>query len=160
MTFAWFTYGRLIPGHPGGDHSIQLVNIVGLVLQSLYCICFYIFTPDKLETGKRIVITIILVTLVQLYTQFEDDLPTAQLRLGLLCSSMAVTYCSAPLASVQLVFKTRSTQALPFFLSLATAAVTGQWTVYGVIKQDNVVLVPNMLGCAVASFQLALFWFF
>ena len=155
MTFAWFSYGRLI-----GDHSIQLVNMVGLVLQALYCVCFYIFTPDKWETGKRMVITIVLVTLVQLYTQYEEDLPTAQLRLGLLCSSMAVTYCSAPLASVQHVFATRTTQALPFYLILATVAVTGQWSLYGIIIQDNVVLIPNMLGCAVASFQLALFWLF
>ena len=155
MTFAWFSYGRLI-----GDHSIQLVNMVGLVLQALYCVCFYIFTPDKWETGKRMVITIVLVTLVQLYTQYEEDLATAQLRLGLLCSSMAVTYCSAPLASVQHVFATRTTQALPFYLILATVAVTGQWSLYGIIIQDNVVLIPNMLGCAVASFQLALFWLF
>ena len=155
MTFSWFSYGRLI-----ADPSIQLVNAVGLILQTLYCFCFYTFTPAKWETGRRMVITATLVALVQSYIQYEDDLATAQLRLGLLCSTMAVAYCSAPLASVQQVFSTSSTQALPFYLILATVAVTGQWTLYGIIIQDYFVLLPNLLGCAVASFQLALFGVF
>lgn len=155
MTFAWYSYGRLIE-----DPSIQLVNAVGLILQILYCFCFYTFTPNKFDTGRRMVLTVLFVTLVQLYIQYEDDIPAAQLRLGLLCSSMAVAYCSAPLASVQHVFSTGSTQAMPFYLILATVAVTGQWTLYGIIIQDAFVLVPNMLGCVVASFQLALFAYF
>eukprot|EP00092_Neocalanus_flemingeri_P019900 GFUD01021557.1.p1 GENE.GFUD01021557.1~~GFUD01021557.1.p1 ORF type:complete len:217 (+),score=51.39 GFUD01021557.1:153-803(+) len=155
MTFAWYSYGRLI-----GDPSIQLVNVIGLLLQAAYSFCFYAFTPLKFETGRRMVFTVVFVALVQLYINHEADLPTAQLRLGLLCCSMGVAYCSAPLASVQHVFHTGSTHALPFYLILATVAVTGQWTVYGVIIQDNFVLVPNMLGCAVASFQLALFAYF
>lgn len=155
MTFAWYSYGRLI-----GDPSIQLVNAIGLVLQTMYSLCFYVFTPLKFETGRKMVLTVVFVALVQLYINYEEDLPTAQLRLGLLCSSMAVAYCSAPLASVQHVFNTGSTQAMPFYLILATVAVTGQWTVYGVIIQDTFVLVPNMLGCVVASFQLALFAYF
>eukprot|EP00090_Calanus_glacialis_P009977 TRINITY_DN18359_c0_g1_i1.p1 TRINITY_DN18359_c0_g1~~TRINITY_DN18359_c0_g1_i1.p1 ORF type:complete len:217 (+),score=52.70 TRINITY_DN18359_c0_g1_i1:74-724(+) len=155
MTFAWYSYGRLID-----DPSIQLVNAVGLVLQTLYCFCFYAFTPSKFDTGRRMVLTVLFVVLVQLYIRYEDDIPTAQLRLGLLCSSMAVAYCSAPLASVQHVFSTGSTQSMPFYLILATVAVTGQWTLYGIIIQDSFVLVPNLLGCAVASFQLALFAYF
>ena len=155
MTFAWYTYGKLID-----DPSIQLVNAVGLVLQTMYSLCFYIYTPLKQETGRKMVFTAVLVVLVQLYINHEEDLPTAQLRLGVLCSSMAVAYCSAPLASVQNVISTGSTQALPFYLILATVAVTGQWTLYGVIIQDSFVLVPNILGCVVASGQLALFTYF
>jgi len=155
MTFVWFNYGTLV-----SDSTLQTVNGTGLVLQTLYTFCFYSFTPLKLQTGKKIFLTLLLVTLVQAYIQNEADLATAQLRIGLFGASMSVAYCSAPLASIQHVFRTRSTESLPFYLILATVLVTGLWTVYGHIIHDSFVKVPNMIGCTAAVFQLSLFYYF
>ena len=107
--------------------------------------------------GQRIGMVLVIVAAIQFYIINEDDMSTVQLRIGLLCCSLAVAYCSAPLASVGQVVATGSTQSLPFYLILATVLVTGQWTLYGVIIKDNFVLVPNLLGCLVATFQLSLF---
>ena len=70
---------------------------------------------------------------------------------------MSIAYCSAPLASIQHVFKSRSTDSLPFYLILATVIVTGLWSTYGHIIQDNFVKIPNMIGFTAALFQLSLF---
>ena len=70
---------------------------------------------------------------------------------------MSVLYCSAPLASVVKVLTTRDTQSLPFYLIAATVMMTTSWAVYGLIIGDKFVIVPNMLGCTLATFQLLLF---
>ena len=76
---------------------------------------------------------------------------------GLLCATMSVMYCSAPLATVLEVVRTRNTKSLPFYLILATVLMTTSWTCYGLIIGDTFVIVPNMLGCAISTFQLMLF---
>ena len=70
---------------------------------------------------------------------------------------MSVLYCAAPLASVVTVVRSRSTESLPFYLILATIAMTGSWTLYGFIIEDMFVILPNLLGCLIASGQLLLF---
>jgi len=155
MTFVWFNYGMLID-----DSTLITVNGTGLILQTLYTVIFYLYTSGKVKTGKKIFMTIIFVVFVHLYIQYEEDISTTQLRVGLLGASMSVAYCSAPLASVQHVFKTRSTDALPYYLILATVLVTGQWSLYGHIIKDNFVKIPNMIGFLAASFQFSLFFYF
>merc|ERR550519_324697 len=155
MTVVWFNYGRLV-----GDNSIQTVNATGLVLQSMYVFCFYTITSDKLQTGKKIFLTLVFLSLVGTYIKTEQDLSNAQLRVGWLGASMSVAYCSAPLASIQEVCRSRSTKCLPFYLILATFVVTGLWTLYGTIIEDNFVSAPNLLGCMAATFQLGLFRYY
>jgi len=123
----------------------------------LYCLCFYLFTSEKAETSRGIVLTALFVGGLQLYIQTEADAAAAQLRVGLLSSSMSVLYCAAPLATVVQVTRTKSTESLPLNLILATVAMTCSWSLYGIIIQDRFVLVPNILGCIIASGQLSLF---
>jgi len=155
MTFVWFNYGKLV-----SDDTLQTVNGTGLVLQTIYTFCFYNFTPVKIQTGKKIFLTVIVVVLVQLYIHNEEVLETAQLRIGLLGASMSIAYCSAPLASIQHVFRTKSTESLPFYLILATTVVTGLWSLYGHIIHDNFVKIPNIIGFSAAMFQMSLFYYF
>merc|ERR1719323_1077531 len=152
MTFSWWSYGVL-----RSDPSIQLVNGVGLVLQSLYVLCFYLFTSEKVATLKGIVLTAVFVVCLNFYIQTESDTEVSMLRLGLLSSTMSVMYCAAPLASVVTVIKTKSTESLPFYLILATIGMTSSWTLYGLIIEDSFVTVPNSLGCLIAIGQLMLF---
>ena len=70
---------------------------------------------------------------------------------------MSVMYCSAPLASVLEVIRTRDTKSLPFYLILATVLMTASWCCYGLIIGDTFVIVPNLLGFTIATFQLLLF---
>ena len=52
------------------------------VLQSLYCLCFYLVTSDKGATLRGIVLTAASVGGLQLYLQGETDTATAQTRIG------------------------------------------------------------------------------
>jgi len=155
MTFVWFQYGRLV-----NDSTLQTVNATGLVLQTIYVFCFYTITSHKLQTGKKIFLTLVFLSMVGMYVKTEEDMGSAQLRVGWLGASMSVAYCSAPLASIQQVCRSRSTKCLPFYLILATFVVTGLWTTYGWIIEDRFVWVPNMMGWMAAAFQLCLFRYF
>ena len=42
MTFSWWSYGRIV-----SDSSITLVNGVGLVLQSVYSVCYLTYSAER-----------------------------------------------------------------------------------------------------------------
>ena len=90
MTYIWYSYGVLIQ-----DLSIQLVN--GEVV---YSFCYLAYSPAKCDMSRRMVVTLIFMLTVQTYIILEEDIPTAQLRVGLLCACLTVVYCNAPLASL------------------------------------------------------------
>jgi len=102
MTFVWTNYGRLV-----GDSTLEFVNGTGLILQTIYTFVFYGYASSKIKTGKKMFFTLIFVMLVHFYIQYEEDMAKVQYTVGLLGASMSVAYCSAPLASVQHVFRTR-----------------------------------------------------
>ena len=45
MTFSWWSYGRIV-----ADSSITLVNGVGLILQTLYSICYFSYSTERCGT--------------------------------------------------------------------------------------------------------------
>ena len=98
-----------------------------------------------------------LLVLVQTYIVSESDPDTAIFRIGLFGASLSVSYCLAPLASIQHVFRSRSTESLPFTLILGSVIMTGIWSLYGNIINDSFVRIPNMMGFSVALLQLSLF---
>ena len=155
MTFVCYNYGKLID-----NPTLQTVNVTGLVLQAAYALVFYKYTTYKVKTGKKIVLVLLFVVLIQSYISKEENLLSSQIRVGLLGAFLSISYSSAPLANLQLVFKTKSTESLPFYLILVTVLVTAQWTLYGAIIEDKIIKIPNFIGCVASMFQLSLFLFF
>merc|ERR550519_2694426 len=155
LTFVWFNYGRLID-----DGTIKFVNGSGLFLQTCYTAVFYHLTSGKVRLTKQLFFTFVFLCGVSFYINYETELDNAIYHVGLLGASLSVAYCSAPLASVSHVFKTRSTEVLPYYLIVATVLVTLQWSLYGMIIKDNFVKIPNMIGCVIAVFQMSLFFYF
>lgn len=156
MTFVWFNYGALI-----SDETLQLVNGTGLILQTCYALCFYYFTAGKTKLTKQLFMTFCFLCFVSWYINGAgSDKESTIYNIGLLGACLSVSYCAAPLASVSLVFKTRSTEVLPYYLILVTSLVTFQWSIYGAILQDNFVKIPNMIGLLISLAQLSLFYYF
>jgi len=155
MTFVWMNYGRMVE-----DSTLQTVNTTGLILQSIYVFAFYSITSHKLQAGKKIFLTILLLFIIGMYIITAEDLKGITLNIGWLGAIMSVAYCSAPLASIHEVCRSGSTKSLPFYLILTTCVVTGLWSTYGRIIGDSFVMVPNSLGFLAATFQLGLFAYF
>merc|ERR1711928_275084 len=114
---------------------------------------FYSITSHKLQAGKKIFLTILLLFIIGMYIITAEDLKGITLNIGWLGAIMSVAYCSAPLASIHEVCRSGSTKSLPFYLILTTCVVTGLWSTYGRIIGDSFVMVPNSLGFLAATFQ-------
>jgi len=148
----WLRYGMLL-----GDTAMTIVNVVGVLLQLFYTGLFYLYASQRAQFQKQIVIVFSIIASTMIYVQWEMDIETAKFRLGLLCCATTLVFCSAPLASLGDVLKSRSTEALPFPLILANVLVAGQWFLYGVAIHNSFVQIPNLMGCLIALFQLSLF---
>ena len=138
--------------------TLQTVNATGFVLQMLYTFVFYKYTKQRVKTGRMIMMVVIFVVLVQTYVSNEEALSKSQIIVGMLGAILSISYSSAPLANLRLVFKSKNTESLPFYLILATVFATGQWTLYGVVIEDNIIEIPNCIGFIAALFQLSLFF--
>ena len=121
MSCVCFNYGKLIQ-----NQTLQTVNATGFVLQTLYAIVFYKYTKHRVKTGRLIVMVFLFVVIVQTYVSNEEDLSKSQIRVGMLGSILSISYSSALLANLRLVFKSKNTESLPFYLILDTVFATGQ----------------------------------
>lgn len=151
----WLRYGMLL-----NDKAMIIVNFVGLVLQLGYTVIFYMYASAKGTYQKQVAIVFSIIFCTMIYVAMETNMDSAKFRLGLICCATTLIFCSAPLASLGDVLKTRSTETLPFYLILVNVVVAGQWFLYGIAINNSFVQVPNFIGCLIASFQLALFAFF
>lgn len=151
----WLRYGSILQ-----DTTMILVNFIGLIFQMSYSVFYYLYTIPKRPFQKQVLIVFTIISVTMLYITTEINLDIAKFRLGLICCTTTILFCSAPLASLGEVMRTRCTESLPFHLILATVIVAGQWFLYGVAIHDPFVMIPNFIGCLIASFQLALFGFF
>ncbi|CAN1230361.1 Bidirectional sugar transporter SWEET2, partial [Linum grandiflorum] len=59
-----------------------------------------------------------------------------------------------------LVIKTRSVEYMPFFLSFATFLMSVSFSVYGLLKADVFIYVPNGIGTVLGVVQLALYYYY
>ena len=80
--------------------------------------------------------------------------------LGLIGGSLSVFFFAAPLASVYHVFRTCTTECLPFSIIVTNFISSSLWWLYGMLIDDNYVKIPNFLGWLLVSFQLLLFAYF
>ena len=95
MTFSWWSYGRIV-----SDSSITLVNGVGLILQTLYSICYYVYTNQRADTTKKTILTVCFVMTLKYFIESYDP-RIVQYRLGKIelksCSfNILVKVCCAP----------------------------------------------------------------
>ena len=90
----------------------------------------------------------------------NEELGHSRYVLGIVGCAMGVGFFASPLASLAQVIRTRCTEVLPFPLIVANFFVTSQWWLYGIILDDNFILVPNALGWCLATFQLLLFAYY
>ncbi|MCO5580055.1 hypothetical protein L7F22_033921 [Adiantum nelumboides] len=67
---------------------------------------------------------------------------------------------AAPLAAMKNVIQTKSVESMPFLLSLCTLLNSCLWEVYGILKKDPFIIVPNALGVIFGIMQLALYAYY
>ncbi|KRY52579.1 Sugar transporter SWEET1 [Trichinella britovi] len=97
---------------------------------------------------------------LQYYLMKSTNHNTTLNNLGKMCLVLNVLNFASPLAVLKEVIKTKSCECLPLPLCAANLIVAAQWFLYGLLVSDPYIKIPNMIGIALAVFQLSLFFIF
>ncbi|KRX17999.1 Sugar transporter SWEET1, partial [Trichinella nelsoni] len=153
--FFWLQYGIL-----KHDRTIVLINLVGFILQVLYYAVLYSHSKQKNFIHLIMLAGILACSALQYYLMKSTNHNTTLNNLGKMCLVLNVLNFASPLAVLKEVIKTKSCECLPLPLCAANLIVAAQWFLYGLLVSDPYIKIPNMIGIALAVFQLSLFFIF
>ncbi|KAL8150364.1 hypothetical protein V2J09_020172 [Rumex salicifolius] len=158
-SMTWVLYAIPVV-HP---HSTWLltVNSTGCVIEFAYLLLFVIYSNDKrkrLQLISFVVVEILFVgSLAALVLTMVHTTKERVRIVGTIGLIAAILMYASPLSVVKMVFKTKSVEYMPFFLSLASFSNAIIWTIYGLEPFDPYVLTPSALGVLFGLFQLILY---
>ncbi|CAN7004778.1 unnamed protein product [Brassica oleracea var. botrytis] len=127
----WAFYG--LPFVTPDNILVITNNGVGLVMELVYVIIFFIFatSPVRKKITIAIVIEVIFMAVVVFCTLYFLHTPKQRSMLvGILCIIFNVIMYAAPLTAMAQVIKTKSVKYMPFSLSLANFMNGAIWIVY------------------------------
>ncbi|KAL6902062.1 hypothetical protein ACP4OV_004938 [Aristida adscensionis] len=155
-TSLWTFYGLLKPG----GLLVVTVNGAGAALEAIYVTLYLAYAPKETKTKMAKLVlavnvgflaAVVVVTLLALHGGAR------LLAVGLLCAALTIGMYAAPMAAMRTVVKTRSVEFMPFSLSFFLFLNGGVWSVYSVLVRDYFIGVPNVIGFALGTAQLALY---
>lgn len=148
-------YGLLLQ-----EPVIYGVNGFGLIIACICLYYYYKYTEDRVATEKKILYAFVFTTLVLLYVRvfYADNIASVTDQLGLLSSLTSICMFGSPLLSVSKVIKTKSvTGHIIFPVAILSLIVCMLWAYVGMLLLDYYILIPNMIGTALALGQVALY---
>ncbi|KAI6176197.1 Sugar transporter SWEET1 [Aphelenchoides bicaudatus] len=146
----WLTYGLL-----KNDQTVIWVTSVQIVLYGTYCIFYFFMSKKKLWVSIRLgALMCVCGALLASYFLLGMKI---YYPLGIICLILNVSDFAAPLGNLKVVIRRRATSTMPLPLCIANFAVSSEWFVYGVLRDDFFLMLPNGLGALIASVALFLF---
>lgn len=146
----WELYGIL-----NNDPTIKVANLAGVVLGLAYTAIYSRYTQQSMMPyylGSSSLLAVMLTSPFWLSTENSIQL------LGSFGCASAVVLMASPLTVVKTVIEQRSTESMPFIVSLAMTLNGVSWFTYGwFVANDAYIWVPNALGSIAGFIQLSLF---
>ncbi|XP_043709934.1 bidirectional sugar transporter SWEET3b-like [Telopea speciosissima] len=158
--FLYTWYGLPVVSNKWENFPLVTINGLGFLLEITFIIIYFWFASPK---GKKVVAVVMLPVITAIFiTAFASTfaLHTHRLRkvfvgsIGLVAS---VLMYGSPLVAVKKVFKTKSVEFMPFYLSLFSFLASSLWMVYGLLSHDIFLTSPNLIGSPLGLFQLILY---
>uniref|UniRef100_A0A0E0D0A2 Bidirectional sugar transporter SWEET n=1 Tax=Oryza meridionalis TaxID=40149 RepID=A0A0E0D0A2_9ORYZ len=177
-TSLWTFYGLLKPG----GLLIVTVNGAGAALEAIYVTLYLAYAPKETKACRRAlhihpwrrstererergakmvkvvlavnvgaVAAVVVVALVALHGGVRLFV------VGVLCAALTIGMYAAPMAAMRTVVKTRSVEYMPFSLSFFLFLNGSVWSVYSLLVKDYFIGIPNAIGFALGTAQLALY---
>jgi len=143
-------------GYILNDSAMITVNIAGLFLNLIYFSIFYLYTKEKPETLSKLGKAVAFVSALLAYAQIESE-ERIEFNFGVIVTILMFALLASPLLDLKEIMATKSTAKLPFPLILSGTVVTFLWLLYGLIIENIFMIIQNVVGFALCSFQLSLF---
>ncbi|XP_038705533.1 bidirectional sugar transporter SWEET2a-like isoform X2 [Tripterygium wilfordii] len=141
---------------------VATVNSIGAIFQFVYITIFIIYADKakKLKmSGMLISVFAIFVLVVLMSLEFLDP-HERQMVVGYLSVASLISMFASPLLVINLVIKTKSVEYMPFYLSFATFLMSLSFFVYGILKSDLFIYIPNGIGTILGIVQLILYYYY
>ncbi|XP_071693506.1 bidirectional sugar transporter SWEET14-like [Rutidosis leptorrhynchoides] len=137
------------------------INTVGCFINTFYICIFLIYAPKKarMQCLKLIMCMIVVgfglvVTLTQVLAKGANRVAIV----GWICLVFALCVFVAPLGVLRQVIKTKSVEYMPILLSVALTLNAVTWFLYGLLRQDFNIAIPNILGFGFGIVQIVLYF--
>lgn len=138
------------------DNTVIAVNLFGSTMFAFYSLFYYFMTrKHRRRVLAKILLTIATVSAIVFFSVVMSSDPV--FFSGIFACLGSLTFCASPLIAIKHVIRTKSTDCLPFHLILFGFAVSSLWTSYGILIDNNFVIIPNALSSLISGFQLSLF---
>ncbi|CAL1358018.1 unnamed protein product [Linum trigynum] len=159
----WVFYGT--PVITPNSVLVVTINSIGLALELIYLSIFVFY--DRHNKGRKKVFlgllgevllfgVIIAVALAGFHTQHSRNI-----TVGIVADVFNIIMYASPLAVMAKVYKTKSVEFMPLWLSVANFANGSIWTAYALIHGiDWFIVVSNGLGAIFAVVQLVFYAYF
>jgi solute carrier family 50 protein (sugar transporter) len=158
---------RLLYGY-GSDNVFPLmaISVFGLIMSSLYVVCYIRWSKERAYIAKAISVTMLLIIPATVYVvlfavgtihQSKDDF---KLVLGYATNIQNMFAFLAPLEKVKQVLITKSAAPIPVLMSAAIFVNCVLWMSSGVVKHDNFLIVPNVIGATLGAIQVVLYFIY
>eukprot|EP00735_Rhodelphis_limneticus_P010305 TRINITY_DN3035_c0_g1::TRINITY_DN3035_c0_g1_i1::g.22349::m.22349 TRINITY_DN3035_c0_g1::TRINITY_DN3035_c0_g1_i1::g.22349 ORF type:complete len:253 (-),score=45.61,sp/Q290X1/SWET1_DROPS/30.77/3e-22,MtN3_slv/PF03083.11/5e-14,MtN3_slv/PF03083.11/2.2e-21,EspB/PF05802.6/0.089,DUF1212/PF06738.7/0.059,DUF1212/PF06738.7/1.3e+02,DUF3040/PF11239.3/2.6e+02,DUF3040/PF11239.3/3.3,DUF4131/PF13567.1/1.8,DUF4131/PF13567.1/2.3e+02 TRINITY_DN3035_c0_g1_i1:724-1482(-) len=146
--FVWILYGIETK-----DVAIVFANITGVALGGYYIVTFW------QNDHKNVIQTPALASAAILVAGIISAVVSIGI-LGGLCTIMSIASLSSPLAAIPTVIRTKSIASMPLPIIIGSFCCAMSWTIYGVIRHDTVILLPNALALVLSCVQIVLYTIF
>ncbi|OAF71230.1 hypothetical protein A3Q56_01015 [Intoshia linei] len=146
----WTIYGILV-----NDNAIISSNIPGVVLSTIYIAIFAFYSTRKWFYIRFCILTLIILYLIRNTNQYVyfDEIDFY----GKISSIFSITTAVSPLTKIKPVMKTRDSSSISFLMTFINLINSGEWVLYALIVQDNVILIPNFLIMMVSAFIILIY---
>ncbi|CAK7328947.1 unnamed protein product [Dovyalis caffra] len=154
----WIFYG--LPFITEHNTLVVTINGIGFGIECVYVAIFFVYSPGKKRTRilLELLVEVIFMAIVILITVLAfHAMKTRALFVGILCIIFNICMYSSPLTVMRMVIKTKSVKYMPFYLSLANFTNGLIWMVYGLLRFDINIVLPNGLGALSGMIQLILY---
>lgn len=138
---------------------VFLVDMAGAGIELIYVIIFIVFAPKR-EKGKIFGILGLVLSLfgtISVMSVFVLKFNGARLFCGFAMVMSSVAMYASPLSVMRMVIRTKSTEFMPFFLSLFVLIYAISWFIIGLLHQDPFLAVGSGLGTGLGIIQLIMY---
>jgi len=140
------------------DGFLFFANAPGLMV-GLFCTITILPLADPLTRTRVETLLFVLLGVDLLFSGFGAFIVTTdediqQLILGLMGNLVLLIYYAAPLSTMWQIVKTRDASSIYAPMAMANIANGFCWTVYGIVRNDWFLTIPNGTGCALGVVQL------
>lgn len=153
----WTCYGILI-----SETSLYVCNSIGAILTSVWIIIYLFFLFKKRYIHYAFVVFVLFDFVFQIiffcfYVGNKSE--TLKKAISYVAMVINVVMYAAPGEKLLTVIKTNNYKLLPIASSVAAFFNSLSWFMFGLLKGEVGIIVPNVLGMALAVMQLGVFWY-